>query len=130
MKPHTVAEQMARFGIPESEQGPFCTELRILVQKNLDMGMIYQSAGTWQNTFYHMSFEEQAQCRLAADWACRHSSYRTRMFGPLIYRKTDTKTMKRSICFRWKLLPDWLLDKRDYLIFLIKQLRKKQNPYV
>lgn len=133
MKPYTIAEQMARFEIPDSEQGPFVTELRGMVARKLREGMIYQSAGTCTAEFWALSFEEQAKHRLAWDWNLdRGHSYRVEVMDRLIYRGTNVLTGKRIFKIYWGSILPWIGDRFRQLgcAYRVWRDRAVSNPYL
>lgn len=135
MKPYTIEQQMDRFGIPTTEQGPFVTELRGMVARKLRNGMIYMSAGTHAPDFYDLSYEEQAKVRLAFEWSTDHNhGYRVKVMDPLWGWRIDVSTMERSFYFRWWRVPAWLGDRRRELackcrVFWHRRVLRLQNPY-
>lgn len=133
MKPFTLEQQMARFGIPETEQGPFVAALREATQKKLDSGMVMQSAGMMADGFYSLPYEEQAKARLAFDWALeRRHSYRTEVIDPMWGWRTDTRTMKRRPYVRWHRIPAWLGDRfrEAAMKYRVWRDRTISNPYL
>lgn len=133
MKPYTIAQQMARFGIPDTETGPYVTELRGLVARKLREGMIYQSAGSCTEEFWKLPYEEQAKHRLAWDWALdRQHSYRVECMDRLIYRGTNVLTGKRTFKIHWRSIPAWIGDRFRQLgcKYRVWRDRAVANPYL
>lgn len=132
MEPYTLERQMARMGYPASEQGPYVTELRKHIQKQLDEGMVMRSAGSWAPEAASLSYEERAKATLAFDWAIgRRHGYRVEVFDPLWGWKTNVQTMKRTYYIRWRKIPAWIGDRFRELggKYRVWRDRNLQNPY-
>lgn len=136
MKPYTLEQQMARFGIPESERGPFVTELRARTARKLAEGMVMQSAGSCTDAFWALSYEEQAKARLAWDWELDNlHSYRVEAIDGVMWRSYDASIGKFSTRILWRNIFPWIGDQWrkmlcDVRIFWHRKILGNVNPYV
>ena len=134
-KPYTVEQQMARFGIPETEAGPYVTALRAMIVRKLAEGMIYMSAGSCTEAFYDLPYEGQAKERLAWDWELEHShSHRVEAIDGVIWKTYDLKTGKHSRRVLWDNLFPWIGDRFRELcckwrVFRDRKILNISNPY-
>lgn len=73
-------QMMERMGFPTTERGPYVTQLRALVARQVSEGMLNRSGGTWAEecyerdangfiTGYKISHEERARTFLECEWA-------------------------------------------------------------
>lgn len=131
----TLNEIMARMGYPETETGPYVTELRAYVAKKMDRGLVGMSGGTWGSDVAKMTLEERAKAHLAFLWAADNFSYKVeRLDARIFVRRTDIETMKRRIVFRHWLIGPAIRDsiRKVYYstkFWFAKKVLRKTNPY-
>lgn len=127
----TANEIMLRMGFPDTETGPYVTELRKLIEKQVSEGLRNRSAGTWVGNHSH---EERARIFLMAEWNIQQGyAYKVKVIDPPIRRVIDLKTMKRRWVIKWHRLPAWLGDKLRAKRSRLRMWRDRvlgiQNPY-
>lgn len=66
----TLDEMMARMGFAPTDTGPFVTELRALIARQMSQGMVDRSAGTWAPGEH--TAEDRARTLLQVEWAMEH----------------------------------------------------------
>lgn len=73
------AEQiMLDMGFPESEQGPYVTELRKVIAEQVSHGLVRRSGGTWapecfdEKGAWTISHEDRARAFLEVEWEMKH----------------------------------------------------------
>lgn len=74
MRPKPTVEQiMAKMLFPETETGPYVTELRKMIAREIEGGLMNRSAGTWGPEGHN--HELRAREFLAADWAPENEAF-------------------------------------------------------
>lgn len=105
---------MLEMGFPETERGPYSTELRALVCRQVSEGLRRRSAGTWARD--DIPCEERAKAFLAVEWEFAHG---------------HAHEVKAIGGFAWDNIPAWIGDRLRELRFHWRkwQNRKLINPY-
>lgn len=128
---------MAQLGYPETEHGPFVTELRKHIQNRVDCeGLVGMSPGTWSGE--PTSYEERAKAQLAFDWevANRHSHRVECIDGlPIRWRYDIANWPKRRLEVRWSKAPAWIGDvlRKHHCrlrVWWDRAILRKRNPYL
>lgn len=137
----TPEQLMLNIGFPPTETGPYVTELREHIARQMAYGMTNRSAGTFaeecyardENRFitgYNISPEERARAMLEMDWAMENGhSYRTECIDPPIGWRYNVKTMRRTLKVRWSRLLPWVGDRFREAAMRWRIRRGGQNPY-
>ena len=129
---------MERMGFPPNANGPYVTELRKVVRRQVGNGMVNRSAGLW-NTEEHPNIwnehEERARCLLEVDWAIEHGHcHQTEVLDCYpINRRFSTRTMRWHYEFRPDRIAPWIRDQMRLVGYHCRVLRdrllRRQNPY-
>lgn len=118
IKKYTVEQQMARFGIPETETGPYVSTLKTYIQKKLDSGMLYMSAGSWdEEAKAKLSWEEIARGYLSWNWGIDQGySYPIHTITKPIYWQHDFSNdiHKKKLVIKWKSLFGYYVINKFY----------------
>lgn len=131
MDDERTSKIVERMGFAESDTGPFVTELRGHVARQVtESGLVSRSAGSWDGGIASVPAETRAREMLAMDWAIsRGHCYRTEAIDGLWWWQTNLKTMRRRLRVDWAWFGDcwrWLGMKlrinRDYVLGI-------RNPY-
>ena len=110
---------MLRMGFPDTERGPFVTELRTLIRRQVSEGLVNRSGGSWAPGAETLTYEERAKHLLAWEWEIQHGhSYRVEAIDGL---------------HRRAVLP-WLRDRArefalDIRLWWDRKVMKTANPY-
>lgn len=69
-------QMMSRMGFEPTDTGPYVSDLRKLVKRQMSEGMVNRSAGTWAPKYglagNRLSPEERARCFLEVEWEMEH----------------------------------------------------------
>lgn len=108
----TPEQIMLNMGFPDSETGPFVTELRNNIAEQVRRGLRNRSGGTWGEKGYALSHEERARCILEMDWevANGHCARVDNIDHPTVEDRA------RSLAC-------------DARVFLDRKVLRKRNPY-
>lgn len=119
----TVDQMMERMGFPTTETGPYVTELRTVVARQISEGMIDRSA-------------ERARVFLEVEWEIQHghSCQITLIDSRPIEWAFNTKTMRHCLRFRPRLIAPWLGDRWRELRMKVsvwndRYILRRVNPY-
>lgn len=109
----TLEQMMTRMGFEPTDTGPYVTELRKLVERQMAEGLISRSAGTWGNH----SAEDRARAFLAQEWSMQQGhSYRI-------------ENIDRDWSEPLTMIGDWFRGLGFHLRMLRSKLLRRRNPY-
>jgi hypothetical protein len=127
-------EQMRRLGFPETENGPYATELRAKLESMYSRGMTYMSGGTWDADYEVKSWEDHARRWLAFMWATENRSHKVECldkFPITRYTAMDIVDGKPVLRHKYKIYPKqllpWMRDQYRRTVFKLK--KRTPNPY-
>lgn len=124
-------EIMERMGFGPDDNGPYVTELRAHVAKQVaKMGLVSRSGGSWVGGSASVPAETRAREMLAMDWCVeRGHCYRIEAMDGLWWWQTNVKTMRRRLRVNWA----WFGDCWRWLGMKWRTTRDKalgiRNPY-
>lgn len=126
--PRTADEIMLRMGFPETETGPYVTQLRALIAEQVKHGLVDHSSGTWAPGRH--SAETRAKALLGMHWAMDRGHHcRVECIDGLRgWRRRGDGKLKHP-----NLIP-WLQDKWRETIMQLRVARDRyilriRNPY-
>ncbi len=128
----TLDQIMERMGFPATETGPYVTQLRALVARQMSQGMVERSAGSWAGDF---DCETRAKAFLAVEWAIEHGHcHQTECLDSFpITRYYSTRDMRWHYSFRPRRIMPWLRDRVRLLGFHWRTKRDwllgRSNPF-
>jgi len=130
---------MKRMGFEETERGPFVSELRESVARQVARGLVSRSGGTWspecfdEKGRFKINAEDRAKELLAWDWEVEHMhSCLVECLEPPFCRTFNVKTMRAGIRIRWRGLWPWLVTdrlRRLAMSYRVWRDRAVRNPY-
>lgn len=126
--PEQIMERM-RFAV--TDRGPYVTELRALIARQVAEGLTDRSAGSWAGDVFPDA-EERAKALLSWEWATeRGHCCRQEVIDPLIHWTFSTKTMRRGIRIHWRSIPAWVCDRlrEAAMRWRVWRDRDLPNPY-
>lgn len=130
----TVEDVMRQMNFSPFDTGPYVTELRGLVARQVADGMVRRSAGTWARDDF--SAEERAKAFLAAEWSMANGHcYQTECLDCFpINRHFSTKDMRWHYEFRPNRIAPWLRDQIRVLGYHVRIFRDRMigrtNPFI
>ena len=134
----TLDQMMEHMGFPATETGPYVTELRAVVARQISEGVVYRSGGSWAERCFDkegnwtISHEERARELLAVEWEIQNAhSCRVECVDPIIWRSYNVRTGERSVRVRWHMIPAWCRDqfRRAGMRYRVWRNRNTTNPY-
>lgn len=136
-----AARIMLKMGFPPTETGPFVSELRAKIVKQVAEGLVNRSGGSWAEGCYErdeeghavgwkISHEERARSLLEMEWSIEKGhAYEVKAIDPPIHWTFSTSTMRRGIRVHWSLLLPWVGDRFRELAMVLRIRRGGKNPY-
>lgn len=129
-----VEDVMRQMNFSPSDKGPYVTQLRRLVCRQVAEGMVRRSAGTWAHDDF--SAEERAKAFLAAEWSMSNGhAHQVECLDCFpINRKFSTKDMRWHYYVRPDRIAPWVRDQIRVLGYHARILRDRivghTNPFI
>lgn len=111
----TLDQMMSRMGFETTDTGPYVTELRAVVARQMSEGLISRSAGTWAPGNH--SAEDRARAFLAYEWSMQQwHSYRV-------------ENIDRDWSEQLTMIGDRIREVGFHFRMLRSKLLRRRNPY-
>lgn len=111
----TLEQMMARMGFEPTDTGPYVTELRKLVERQMAEGLVSRSAGTWAPGNH--SAEDRARAFLAHEWSMQQGHSHL------------VKNFDRGWSEPLTMIGDWFRELGFHLRMLRSKILRRRNPY-